>query len=651
MDRADPTGAGSRWIRKLLRVEPGEAGVVSAMLGYSILSVGGVVITGQLAGRSLFLSRLPASAIPLKFILPPLVLVAMMALYTRFSDRWPRARMIQLTLGISIVGVVVARLLLATQLRDSLALLLALFVFFDILGNVTMIQFWTFAGDLFHPRQAKRLFGIISGGSALSNIAFGAFLGGLADTVRPEDLLVVVVVSLGASMLIVRHLSTDRAAAESDRAKATAVATTAVRANLLRDVREVFESRLMVTIGSIAIVIALVSSVADFQLDLALKHTHGADGQGMVRFLALFRLWAGVVAAILQFLVAGFLMERVGILPALLLLPGTIMLGGVSILLTGGALWAVAIPRAADISLKYTVNDSAFNLFYLPVSPRLRAKAKALIDGVIKPPLVALMGVAFFLMGRLDGTSAITWTPLLLLLSVLWVWLLFVASRRYVATLGRSIAMRRLDLSAEAIDLADETSAQVLAKALEHSDAMRVIHTLGLIRDARTVDWTDRVVPLLEHDDANVRVMALRYLAERSATEHVERIRQLMAQGDIDVRRAAIEAYCQLRGPRGVRDVIPCLEAGPEAGPCGEGEPDPRLRDTAIVALIRFGGLEECCTPVASCMVCSTVMRRRIGARARGCSASWESAASMRRCSRCWMTMIGASDLRQSAPR
>lgn len=128
MDSADPTHFRSRWLRKLFRVEPGEAGVVGAMLGYSILSVGGVVITGQLAGRSLFLSRLPASAIPLKFILPPLVLVAMMGLYTRFSDRWPRPRLIQVTSATAIIIVVIARLLLATPLRDSLALLLALFV-------------------------------------------------------------------------------------------------------------------------------------------------------------------------------------------------------------------------------------------------------------------------------------------------------------------------------------------------------------------------------------------------------------------------------------------------------------------------------------------------------------------------------------------
>lgn len=48
---------------------------MAAMLIYSVALVGGVIITGQLAGRALFLSALPREAIPYKFILPPLALM------------------------------------------------------------------------------------------------------------------------------------------------------------------------------------------------------------------------------------------------------------------------------------------------------------------------------------------------------------------------------------------------------------------------------------------------------------------------------------------------------------------------------------------------------------------------------------------------
>jgi hypothetical protein len=43
--------------------------------------------------------------------------------------------------------------------------LLALFSLLDIAGSLAMILFWTIAGSLFDPREARRLFGLISAGA------------------------------------------------------------------------------------------------------------------------------------------------------------------------------------------------------------------------------------------------------------------------------------------------------------------------------------------------------------------------------------------------------------------------------------------------------------------------------------------------------
>ena len=62
-------------LRAVFRIQEGEGLRVAVMLLYSIAAIGGVIITGQLASRALFLSALPQTAIPYKFILPPLVLM------------------------------------------------------------------------------------------------------------------------------------------------------------------------------------------------------------------------------------------------------------------------------------------------------------------------------------------------------------------------------------------------------------------------------------------------------------------------------------------------------------------------------------------------------------------------------------------------
>lgn len=567
-----------RRVAALARLEPGEVERVGLMLALSLLSVGGVVITGQLAGRSLFLSALPSSAIPLRFVLPPLAMVGAVALYARAATRFSHARLVRLTLIGAVVGVVGARLLVATPAGGTIGALLGLFIFLDVAGAIVMIVFWTLAGDLFHPREAKRLFGLIAGGSTIANIVFGAVLSRFATAMRPQNLLLLVLASLLGALWIVTRIAR-RYPSEHDSGPAQGRSAGA-RGGLRSDLRELAASPLLRTIAAIVVVVALVGNIADYQLDLALKASYGSDGQGIVRFLALFRLVAGIVGAVLQLAVAGWLLTRFGVLPVLLLLPAAVGLGGLSILLSAGALWAVAIPRAADASLKYTLHDSAFHLLYLPLSARLRARAKVVVDGLVKAPLVALLGLAFLLAGRAGGTSPLTWTPLLLIFVALWIVLLFRASRQYVEALSHSLTMRRLDLGTATVDFSDETSARVLARTLAEPDPLRVLHALALVRAASESDWSDLVAPLLGHADPVVRAEAARYLGDRGSARHAERLRAAMGDPDDAVRGAAIAAYCATLRDAAVPEVVPLL-ADPSLG----------ARGAAILGLIRSCGL------------------------------------------------------------
>src|SRR5439155_516538 len=49
----------------------------------------------------------------------------------------------------------------------------ALYVFVEVMGALTLVQFWTLANELFNSREAKRLYGLIGAGGTLSNIIIG----------------------------------------------------------------------------------------------------------------------------------------------------------------------------------------------------------------------------------------------------------------------------------------------------------------------------------------------------------------------------------------------------------------------------------------------------------------------------------------------
>lgn len=567
-------------LRVLFRLEPGEGVRAGLMLVYSIAVIGGVVITGQLVSRSLFLSSLPPTDIPYKYILPPVALMLAVGLYARIAPHFRRDRLIVGTCAVMLAFVIGFRILLATGSGHSFAALCALFVAFDVIGDLAVLQFWTFAGDIFNPREARRLFGLIGGGSTISNLLFGLVLSSTADLVRPENLTFLMMASLAVCAACAGSLGRRH---RDELAELTAEArepqASAVRGwRALAGLREVFQAPLLLTMGGIVALVALVSNIADYQLDLALQSAYANDGQGMVAFLGQFRFWAGLGAGLLQFFLAGRLMERFGVAPVLLMLPAAMALGSGAILLTGGVLWAAAMPRACDVVLKYTVNDAALNLLYLPVGPRLRAHAKAVLDGIVRPPLVTGLGIAFLIVG--PSYSAVHWAVPVLGLVVLWLGLVRRASRQYVQALSDSVRYRRLDLDRATVDLGDESSRRVIAAALGAAEPMRVVHALSLLPRIPG-DWVEPVTALLDRADARVRALALDYLGERGDGGIADRVAGALTDPDEEARASAAVCLCSLLGQEALPRVRPLLD-----------DTSTRVRGAAVVGLIRHAGLD-----------------------------------------------------------
>ncbi len=72
------------------------------------------------------------------------------------------------------------------------------FYFFGlILGILVISQFWTLANEVYDPRQAKRIFGFIGGGSSLGGIA-GSSLTLQAKAIGTTNLLLVSAALIGA---------------------------------------------------------------------------------------------------------------------------------------------------------------------------------------------------------------------------------------------------------------------------------------------------------------------------------------------------------------------------------------------------------------------------------------------------------------------
>ena len=172
------------------KVRPGEAKKVALMGLFLLLAVSAFII-GRITRDSLFLSQWDREHLVLLYMTVAFAVSIPSFLYARVADKYRRDKSIIVSLCFFIVSLGLLRFLMymfhGTPYQKWVYAIL--YNWTECIGTITMIQFWTFAGDIFSSRQAKRLFPIIGGGGVLANIVCGASVTNIVYHIGTENLL------------------------------------------------------------------------------------------------------------------------------------------------------------------------------------------------------------------------------------------------------------------------------------------------------------------------------------------------------------------------------------------------------------------------------------------------------------------------------
>lgn len=152
--------------------EAARVGLMAALL-FCLLGANSVI---KIVRDALFLSRFPITQLPYVYLLAALLASIVMGLYTRYTARLSLAPVMLRSQVFVIFSAVVFWLLITFY--DFGWILYALYMWSAIVGLVVVAQFWTLANDMFNPREAKRLFGVLTAAGTVGAMAggFGANL-------------------------------------------------------------------------------------------------------------------------------------------------------------------------------------------------------------------------------------------------------------------------------------------------------------------------------------------------------------------------------------------------------------------------------------------------------------------------------------------
>ena len=338
-----------------------------------------------------------------------LVLIPVVWYYGRLSGRYRRSDLITRATLFCMSNLVIFWAIQPGLFIENLPYTGVIFyLWVGMFGVFVVAQFWAFAADVYTVERGNRLFPFIAIG-ATAGAAFGSWItealveSGLFDT---KGLLLVAMIPLTVSTVFSRIVE-NRMHGQTSATKATPGPD--IEDSGRSAISIVFNSRLLLATALITLLLSWVNTngenllfrvVQEFLQGQALKGGVSDTNallaftrDGTTAFYGNFYFWVNVVALLLQAFVASRLHKYGGFGVILLTMP-VVALISYSFMAFIPILAIVKIMKIAENSTDYSINNTARNVLWLPVSAELKYKGKPAIDSL------------FVRMG--DGIAALT---------------------------------------------------------------------------------------------------------------------------------------------------------------------------------------------------------------------------------------------------
>ena len=373
-----------RALRPFTKVEPGEGAVAALMLvcAFLILSAyyvmktvrEGLILSGGtwgLRGDELKTYATGAMAVLLVGIVPA---------YGLLANRVRRIRLINVSYAIVIASLGVFFVLG----RAGVGVGLPFFVWLGLVSVFLIAQFWSYANDLYSEEQGKRLFAIIATGGALGAIV-GPRIAKHAETFTLMVIAGAILLTAIALFNLIDHLNARR---DHDHRTTDPISGAGGFTLVLRD-------RYLLLIGCLLLVANLINTTGEYVLSIAAgEHAIAlvparpdvdaaviaAERREVIKaFYSDFFMWVNLASFVIQAFLVSRIITKVGVRPALFVLP-LVASGSYAAIAAIGGLALIRLAKIAENGTDYSLQNTVRQALFLPTDRVVKYKAKAALD-------------------------------------------------------------------------------------------------------------------------------------------------------------------------------------------------------------------------------------------------------------------------------
>jgi AAA family ATP:ADP antiporter len=556
--------SGIRAVARSLGLEPDEVGLAGLMFGFFML-----VTASHFAAKSVrqawYLGTLGAERLPFVYLLVAVAAVPSLVAYRRLAAKFPTVSLIVGTCVAQAAGLLAVEVVLP---RPSATAAILFYVWTTLIFGIAVSQLWAWATEIFHARQARRLFAFISAGGLLGGIP-GGFMAGWAarrfGAAGALNVAVVLVLTAAVVAIVISRIVPTQTERSSDRS--TSLDTSRVVAAFRR-------SPLLKSIAGLMALSAVLAQVVDLQFYWVVERvTTGLDER--TGLIGNFFVWLGILAFLFQVLFTRRIHRSLGTVVGLRVLPAWILaasvLFAVALLSAPGLLLAaVWTLKLGENGFRHSVDQASRELLFVPVPLGRRRDAKVFIDVFVQRAAEGVAGL--ILLPVLFGVVTIGQvTAATVVLCLVWLRATIITQERYISAFRDSL--RSVPDTDAGVDLGNAATLSAVLENMGSTDPRRCRHAISILADNGRVSLIPPVMAL--HPDASVRATALEALAASGRDDLVSYVGQSAMDDDPAVRSAALKALALLGGDHSLAFAEKGLE-----------DPEPKARAAAAAALL-----------------------------------------------------------------
>ena len=472
-------------LKKLFKINHGE-GVPTLILFLYFFAYVAISITGSAARDAYFLNMVDRKYLPLMFLAVAVVLTIVIEIYSRLSKNKDISTIVT---GTGIIFVITL-LVIQNQLKGWV--IPFLYVWKDVIDAIIITQFWLIASQVFDPRQAKRLFGLLGAGGALAAIIIGSSIKQFVSAFGSENLLFATMSFLFVVIIMANLIRPYKNVNDQKNQKKDAD----------KDSNKSFTPYLK----SLAIIIglaAVASKIVDYQFKITAVATF-PNQDDLVNFFGQYYAITGIATMIIQLFITSRLLSRFGIIVAILILPILFMSGSIGFLMSP-VLAAVYISKFSDQVFRFTLHNASIQLLWIPVKNTIKTRLKPVIEGSIRSGLEGVSGILIFLSITIFNVPIQYLSLAIILIAIYWIQKSFKLKKLYIKELQSAIEKRELNFEELTLDIQDEAMVKTIYSALDSDDESQQILALDIIKDIPLTPWKESINKLLNNGSVTVK--------------------------------------------------------------------------------------------------------------------------------------------------